>query len=236
MRHRAILRRMAFSLEIRCTACNRLALARIEPVYEDFRKVAEAFVCTACGHRYPSREKTPFVDASGRPRVFSDADKPETVKVFKSDERRRSCAWCRHFIVNPFCQRCGLSNRTVEATDVCARFLAKPEIAPAAAGASGSSAVTRFDALFRNDPPAVTSAVKKAEPLPAPATATVAATLQAPPAAVPVVKEPERLPAPKTAAVAATPKTRVAKPRLAKKAPAAPAKKPVGRPRKTKAE
>ena len=141
-------------MEIRCAACRHLTLARAEPVYEDFKKVAETFVCSACGHRYPSREATPFVDADGRPRVFSDADKPAAVKIFKSDERRRSCAWCRHFIVNPFSQRCGLNNREVEATDVCARFSAKPDSqADSVAGGAGSAnaAVSRFDALFQKD-------------------------------------------------------------------------------------
>ena len=140
----------------------------MEPVYEDFKKVAESFVCSACGYRYPSREKTPFLDAGGRPQVFSEADKPQAAKVFHSDERRRSCAWCRNFIINPFYQRCGLNNRTVEATDICARFAAKAdqpaETAPSAASSAASS---RFDALFHKDPPAK-PAVQEPAPLPIP--------------------------------------------------------------------
>ena len=145
-------------MEIRCTACRRVALARAEPVYENFRKVAETFVCTACGHRYPSREATPFAEASGRPQVFSATDKPAAVKIFQANERRRSCAWCRHFIVNPFQQRCGLNNRAVEATDLCARFAAKPDEPTADAKAAVSTAAgSRFDALFAKEeaPPAV---------------------------------------------------------------------------------
>ena len=147
---RAILMGMAASMEIRCTACRRVALARAEPVYENFRKVSETFVCTACGHCYPSREATPFVDTSGRPQVFSEADKPSAVKVFQASERRRSCAWCRHFIVNPFRQRCGLNNREVEATDLCARFSAKPDEPAADAPKSPSSdAGSRFEDVVR---------------------------------------------------------------------------------------
>jgi hypothetical protein len=154
-------------MEIRCTACRHLTLARAEPVYEDFKKVAETFVCTACGYRYPSREKTPFVDANGRPRVFSDADKPAAVKVFQADERRRSCTWCRFFIVNPFSQRCGLNNREVEATDVCARFAAKPDEPADSGQRSTSAAGSRFDALFQQGAPAPAAAVAPA-PAPAP--------------------------------------------------------------------
>lgn len=147
---------MSSAMEIRCQACGRVALARPEPVYEEFRKVAETFVCTACGHRYATREQTPFVSAAdSRPAVFTDADKPEAVRVFRSDERRRSCAWCRHFIVNPFCQRCGITNREVEATDVCARFSAKPESPEKpAAPAPGTEKTRRFDALFGDEEPA----------------------------------------------------------------------------------
>ena len=133
-----------------------MTLARAEPVYEDFKKVAETYVCSSCGHRYPSREKTPFVEADGRPKVFVDADKPVAAKVFKADERRRSCAWCRHFITNPFCQRCGLSNREVAATDICGRFSPKPDQPTAVAATSGAStAGSRFDALFGKVTPPV---------------------------------------------------------------------------------
>ncbi|MDD5704969.1 MAG: hypothetical protein PHR35_03530 [Kiritimatiellae bacterium] len=118
---------MARPLEICCTACGRNALARAEPLYEGFQKRGEAFVCTACGHRYPSREATPFADRAVAPRVFTDADPPETVRVFKESERRRCCAWCAHFVVNPFGQRCGLTNRETEATGLCDRFESRAE-------------------------------------------------------------------------------------------------------------
>ena len=188
---------MASTMEIRCKACGRLSLARAEPVYEDFKKVAETFVCSACGHRYPSREATPFVDADGRPRVFSDADKPVAVKVFKADERRRSCAWCRHYIVNPFYQRCGLNNRAVEATDVCARFSAKPD-QPAETGKSkGSDANSRFDALFGKETPPAATAASEAKEEPA-KTAPGAAQADRAPQEAPVEKtagKPARRPA-----------------------------------------
>ena len=142
------------SMEIRCTACKRVALARAEPVYEGFRKTGESCVCTACGHRYSSREETPFVEADSRPKVFTAGDKPAAVKVFRASERRRSCAWCRHFIVNPFSQRCGASNREVEATDLCARFAARPEAEATddEAASAPSDVEDRLDALFKKKP------------------------------------------------------------------------------------
>ena len=209
-------------MEIRCAACRHLTLARAEPVYEDFKKVAETFVCSACGHRYPSREATPFVDADGRPRVFSDADKPAAVKIFKSDERRRSCAWCRHFIVNPFSQRCGLNNRQVDATDVCARFAAKPDQSSGAAERSAGNAGSRFDALFGKEAPAAPAESAPDEAAEKPAPQEAPAPIPAP---VPEEKAPKK----------ALPRKRAISPADCATKDSQ-AKKPIGRPRKKKAE
>lgn len=110
------------ALEIHCTTCGDTTLARKEPVYDGFKKIGEAFVCTACGARFASAEKTPFVQSPARPSVFTEADKPERPAIFCEDERQRSCGWCRHFVVNPFSQRCGLTNKETQATDLCVRF------------------------------------------------------------------------------------------------------------------
>jgi hypothetical protein len=140
---------MAASMEIQCTACARVALVRVEPVYDGFRKTGEAFVCTACGHRYATRENTPFLAADRRPRVFTDQDKPAPTRVFRDDERRKCCGWCLHFVVNPFNQRCGLTNREMQATDLCARFEARPaEEAPA----PPAKPLSPLDALFEKGP------------------------------------------------------------------------------------
>ena len=115
------------SLEIHCTVCGTVALARKEPVYEGFKKTGEAFICTACGARFASAEETPFAKKDARPNVFSDADKPSPLSIFSDDERQRTCGWCRHFVVNPFSQRCGLTNKETQAIDLCVRFEKKEE-------------------------------------------------------------------------------------------------------------
>ena len=111
--------------EINCSACGEVTLVRAEPVYEDFKKVGESFVCTACGKRYPSEAETPFVMDEAKPRLFTEADRAETVSVFSEDERQRCCTYCREMVLNPFGQRCGLTNRFVEATDLCEHFVKK---------------------------------------------------------------------------------------------------------------
>jgi len=131
------------SREIRCTACGQTTLARAEPVYDGFKKIGEAFLCTGCGARYASAAETPFAAADARPRVFTEQDQPARPVVFREEERRHSCGWCRHFVVNPFAQRCGLTNRHTEATDLCVHFESKPPTEPAGAPPDESGAPPR---------------------------------------------------------------------------------------------
>lgn len=114
------------SLEIVCTHCGAESLLRREPVYEGFKKTGERLLCAACGHAFENEESVPFKQAR-RPVVFTDSDRPAQVEVFAEDEKRRACRYCKHYVVNPFTQWCGLHRKEVAATDACDRFTRKPE-------------------------------------------------------------------------------------------------------------
>jgi len=62
------------------------------------------------------------VDAPQKPQVFTDADKETAPQVFDDSERQRCCCWCKHMVVNPFGQRCGVTNCFTEATNLCEHF------------------------------------------------------------------------------------------------------------------
>jgi len=109
-------------MEIHCSGCGEVALVRVEPVYEGFKRVGEVYVCTSCGKPYATADEVPFVGAPKKPQVFSDADKDAAPSVFSDDERQRCCIWCRHMVLNPFDQRCGVTNRFTDATDICGHF------------------------------------------------------------------------------------------------------------------
>ncbi len=117
--------------EITCTACGKHALIRPEPIYEGFKKTGEAYVCTACGHRYPDAASTPFSAPRQSPDPFS-AEKTALRRdplagLFETDEpRRHSCLWCRHCVTAAFDQRCGFTNRHTDPLDSCDRFEQKP--------------------------------------------------------------------------------------------------------------
>ena len=108
-------------VEIVCSACGEDTFVRREPLYDGFVKKGEVFVCSSCGHRYESEAEVPFKQAK-KVSIFTDADKFKKVEIFKSDDFEKNCRHCRHYVVNPFTQRCGLHNRIVQATDLCGQF------------------------------------------------------------------------------------------------------------------
>ena len=108
-------------LEIVCSACGADTFLKREPEYDGFVKKGEKLVCVSCGHRFASESEITFKQKKA-PLIFSDADKFKKVEIFKSDEAGKNCRYCRHYVVNPFTQRCGLHNKIVQATDLCDKF------------------------------------------------------------------------------------------------------------------
>lgn len=115
------------NVAILCSACGEDTFVRREPVYEGFRKTGERILCVSCGHEFADAESVPY-KRTDKPRVFSEEDLPAKPDIFKSDEKGRNCRHCRHYVVNPFIQRCGLHHQEVHATDLCDRFSALEEV------------------------------------------------------------------------------------------------------------
>ena len=111
-------------VELRCPACGRDSWLARKPIYDGFTKTGEALTCALCGHAFASEAEIPFKD--NRPKVFSEADRPRPVKVFREDEKGQMCRYCAEYVVNPFLQRCGLHRCEVQATDTCPHFKPKP--------------------------------------------------------------------------------------------------------------
>ena len=116
-------------VELRCPACARDSWLLRKPKYEGFTKTGEALTCALCGHEFASEAEIAFKD-SRTPKVFSEADRPRPVKVFRADEQGKMCRYCAEYVVNPFLQRCGLHRCEVQATDTCPHFHPKPPPPP----------------------------------------------------------------------------------------------------------
>ena len=108
-------------LEILCAACGADTLIVREPRYDGLKKTGETFKCAACGHEYQDESAVPFKQK--KPLViFNESDAARKISVFQENEKGMTCHYCRHYVVNPFTQRCGLSFKPVEATDSCGQF------------------------------------------------------------------------------------------------------------------
>lgn len=106
---------------ILCPGCGQESLLKTVPRYDGFKKTGEVLACVSCGHEFSSEADVPYKQKRVS-RVFDETDQPRSVKVFNPGEAASLCRHCRHYVVNPFCQRCGLKNRLVEATDSCESF------------------------------------------------------------------------------------------------------------------
>lgn len=109
------------ALEIICSSCGADTFLRREPEYDGFVKKGEKLVCVSCGYRYAGEADVPYKQKRAVS-IFNESDKFKKVEIFKSDEVDRNCRHCKHYVVNPFTQRCGLHNKIVQATDLCDKF------------------------------------------------------------------------------------------------------------------
>ncbi|MDP2898521.1 MAG: hypothetical protein Q8Q12_18435 [bacterium] len=100
--------------EIHCPICGKVTLVIRRPRYDGLRKVGEILSCSVCLTEFAGEANVKFVDQ----------EKPH---VFREEDGVRLCLNCKHYIVNPFVQRCTLTMREVEATDSCARFVLRPK-------------------------------------------------------------------------------------------------------------
>ena len=114
--------------EITCSECGADALLVRSPRYEGFTKTGETLKCSSCGHEFASEQEVPFKKKTAA-RVFDESDVSRKIEVFRENEKGRTCCYCRHYLVNPFTQRCGLHMRVVEATDSCGEFAVRETVA-----------------------------------------------------------------------------------------------------------
>jgi len=108
-------------VEIVCPQCGQEAFLIREPVYDGFAKVGERRKCSSCGYFFGDEEDPGYKRAEVLD-IFDESDRTQKTEVFEDGERGILCRYCRHYVVNPFTQWCGLHRREVEATDTCDEF------------------------------------------------------------------------------------------------------------------
>jgi DNA-directed RNA polymerase subunit RPC12/RpoP len=118
--------------KITCPHCGEEAFLLRKSRYDGFKRVGETLSCSECGREIEAEEEPPAAAAARKlPALFSEEDRTPAVDLFSNDaDRGRLCRHCRHYVLNPWRQWCGLHRRDVEATDTCARFAAREEPKP----------------------------------------------------------------------------------------------------------
>ena len=110
------------AVEIICKNCGKESFLNREALYEGFSKVGEKRTCASCGFVYTSEQEITFKEKSEAPKIFNETDRSEKITVFDTDENKQLCRYCRHYVVNPFTQFCGMHSKEVQATDSCPQF------------------------------------------------------------------------------------------------------------------
>lgn len=113
-----------------CPVCKEETLMVTDSVYEGFNKTGERTRCAQCGHEFASQSKTRSKSnapsgSSADPlaALFGESHEETPIDLFDVEaETGRLCRRCRHYVLHPFTQRCGLHDREVSATDTCDQF------------------------------------------------------------------------------------------------------------------
>ncbi len=95
-----------------CPYCKQESALKPVKKYDGFTLVGETMACGFCGHEFADEE----------PAILAEAV-PDWAREKGAG---RVCYRCRHYVKNPFAQKCGQSGREVESLDSCDSFSPRP--------------------------------------------------------------------------------------------------------------
>ena len=114
--------------EMFCPTCGKETLVLKEAVYDGFTRTGERMKCAVCGHTFDAPDEE--LPKKKTPAIFTDEDRSPALTIFGEGENKVICRYCRHYLINPFKQWCGMHSKEVEATDTCEQFQARDETEP----------------------------------------------------------------------------------------------------------
>ena len=121
---------MKVGSEIICPHCGEDSFASKKTVMDGWTKIGDIFVCAACGAKLQDIEEkqTETSDthkkSSGLSALAGALGVKETEKTTLdlSEDEKRFCRDCAHFISHPFLDRCSLLGKDVAPMDDCDKF------------------------------------------------------------------------------------------------------------------
>ena len=100
------------SKKIFCPSCRQESAVKVVKKYDGFTLIGEMDTCAFCGYEFGEEE--PEIIKERPPGWVNDKD------------LKKLCHRCRHYVINPFIQKCVLHDREVEATGTCRDFSLPP--------------------------------------------------------------------------------------------------------------
>ena len=100
------------SKKIFCPSCRQESAVKVVKKYDGFTLIGEMDICAFCGYEFGEEE--PEIIKERPPGWVNDKD------------LKKLCRHCRHYVINPFVQKCVLHDREVEATGTCRDFSLPP--------------------------------------------------------------------------------------------------------------
>jgi RecJ-like exonuclease len=98
--------------KIFCPHCRQESAVKVIKKYDGFTPVGEIKTCAFCGYEFLEEEP-----------ALIEAETPEWAR---QEGIRKVCYRCRHYVLNPFVQKCVLQDKEVDALDSCPRFSPRP--------------------------------------------------------------------------------------------------------------
>lgn len=115
-----------------CPSCGRDSFIKKESVMDGWTKVGEIFACAACsakiadtaGGADAKADDNTVVDKgkSNALAAFLGTEKDSGPRITASDDEKRFCRDCAHYIAHPFMNWCSKFDKSVEPMDDCPDF------------------------------------------------------------------------------------------------------------------
>ena len=116
--------------QIKCPYCSKDSFLVKKVVHDGWKKAGEFLCCSSCSSEIEQMKEADSASQVSEVRLSAleallSEKKQEQQKIHASDEEKRFCRDCMHFISHPFLNRCSYHNKTVETMDDCNNFIRK---------------------------------------------------------------------------------------------------------------
>lgn len=113
-----------------CPHCGNSSFLKKESVMDGWTKVGDILSCASCSAKIVDIEEDKKKEDSQQNSSMALADllgmeKEEKLSIEASEEEKRFCRDCAHFISHPFLDRCSLHETDVNPMEDCAEFIIK---------------------------------------------------------------------------------------------------------------